>query len=109
MCKRDNMLCSGTFLSPVRYGICSSQLVAVTPPTPPTSRGAEWCDEVRGMNLSDRFSILITDDDDECRQILREIVEPEGFRTLQASSGEEAVDIVREESVHLVLLDMHLP
>lgn len=61
------------------------------------------------MNSSERFSILITDDDDECRKTLREIVEPEGFRTLQASSGEEAVDIVREEHVHLVLLDMHLP
>ena len=61
------------------------------------------------MNLGENFSILITDDDRHCREILREIVEPEGFRTLQASSGEEAVDIVREESVHLVLLDMHLP
>src|SRR5262249_26512135 len=37
------------------------------------------------------------------------IVEPEGFRTLLASSGEEALDIVREESVHLALLDMHMP
>ena len=61
------------------------------------------------MNLSENFSILITDDDDECRETLREIVEPEGFRTLQACSGEEAVDIVHEEPVHLVLLDMHLP
>jgi two-component system, response regulator PdtaR len=61
------------------------------------------------MNQSEDFSILITDDDDECRETLREIVEPEGFRTLLAGSGEEAVDIVREESVHLVLLDMHLP
>ena len=26
-----------------------------------------------------------------------------------ASSGEEAVDIVREEPVHVALLDMHLP
>jgi CheY-like chemotaxis protein len=61
------------------------------------------------MNVSENYSILITDDDEECRESLREIVEPEGFRTLQASSGEEAVDIVRQESVHLVLLDMQLP
>jgi CheY-like chemotaxis protein len=40
---------------------------------------------------------------------LRDIMEPEGFRTLLASSGEEAVDIVRESDVHLALLDMHMP
>lgn len=55
------------------------------------------------------YSILITDDDRGCRESLREIVEPEGFRTLLASSGEEALDIVREEPVHLALLDMHMP
>ena len=56
-----------------------------------------------------RYSILITDDDRRCREALREIMEPEGFRTLQASSGEEALDIVQEEPVHLLLLDLHLP
>jgi CheY-like chemotaxis protein len=55
------------------------------------------------------YSILITDDDRDCRQALREIFEPEGFRTYLAESGEEALDIVREEAVHLALLDMHLP
>jgi two-component system chemotaxis response regulator CheY len=56
------------------------------------------------------YSILITDDDDNCRQVLREIMEPQGFLTLLATSGEEAVDIVREKGdVHLALLDMHMP
>ncbi len=55
------------------------------------------------------YSILITDDDPGCRETLRDIVEPEGFQTFLACSGEEAVDIVREEPVHLALLDMHLP
>src|SRR4029077_18639588 len=59
--------------------------------------------------LHDPFSILITDDDSGCREALRSIVEPEGYRTLLASSGEEAVDIAREEPVHLALLDMQLP
>jgi CheY-like chemotaxis protein len=58
---------------------------------------------------SKSFSILITDDDSSSREALREIVEPEGYRTLLASSGEEAVDIVREENVHLALLDVHMP
>ena len=57
----------------------------------------------------ERYSILITDDDHRCREALREIMEPQGYRTLQASCGEEAVDIVRAGLVHLVLLDMHMP
>jgi two-component system chemotaxis response regulator CheY len=55
------------------------------------------------------YSILITDDDVGAREILRSIVEPEGFRTVLASSGEQALDIVREEPIHLALLDMHMP
>jgi CheY-like chemotaxis protein len=55
------------------------------------------------------YSILITDDDDNCRQVLRAIMEPQGFHTLLATSGEEAVDIVRDGAVHLALLDMHMP
>ncbi|HKB36929.1 MAG TPA: response regulator [Gemmataceae bacterium] len=59
--------------------------------------------------IHDNYNILITDDDTSCREALREIVEPQGFHALLASSGEEAVDIVREATVHLALLDMHLP
>jgi CheY-like chemotaxis protein len=55
------------------------------------------------------YSILITDDDGGCREALRAIMEPEGYRTFLAESGEEALDIVREETVHLALLDMHMP
>jgi CheY-like chemotaxis protein len=55
------------------------------------------------------YAILITDDDRGCREALRDIFEPEGFRTLLASSGEEALDIVHEKSVHVALMDMHMP
>lgn len=54
------------------------------------------------------YSILIADDDRNCRQALRDIMEPQGFQTLLASSGEEALDIVRAGAVHLILLDMHM-
>jgi CheY-like chemotaxis protein len=64
---------------------------------------------MRAVSQLQRYSILITDDDSGCREALREIMEPEGFRTFLASSGEEAVEIVREEPIHLALLDMHMP
>jgi CheY-like chemotaxis protein len=56
-----------------------------------------------------KYRILITDDDDSARAALRDIVEPQGFYTILASSGEETLDIVQDVEVHLVLLDMHMP
>jgi CheY-like chemotaxis protein len=61
------------------------------------------------MMLDRTYSILITDDDPVARETLREIVAPQGYHTLMAESGEEALDLVREHEVHLALLDMHLP
>ena len=56
------------------------------------------------------YSIVIADDDAPCREALRDIVQPAGYNTFLASSGEEALDIVRQQRrVHLVLLDMHMP
>lgn len=54
-------------------------------------------------------SLLITDDDVEFRQTLRSVFEPLGMRTLLAEDGEQALSIVRQEEVHLILLDMHMP
>lgn len=54
-------------------------------------------------------SILITDDDLDFRETLRGVFEPQGFRTWLAGDGEEAIDIVRREEIHLLLLDMHMP
>lgn len=54
-------------------------------------------------------SLLITDDDPGFRETLRVVFEPKGFRTLLAGDGEEALKIVRNETVHVVLLDMHMP
>ena len=54
-------------------------------------------------------SLLITDDDRDFRETLRDVFEPRGFRTLLAGDGEEALHVMQHESVHLVLLDMHMP
>jgi CheY-like chemotaxis protein len=54
-------------------------------------------------------SILITEDDQGLRETLRDVFEPEGYRTLTAADGEEALDIARREEVHLLLLDVHMP
>ncbi|MFZ5833109.1 MAG: response regulator [Planctomycetota bacterium] len=53
--------------------------------------------------------LLITDDDASFRETLREAFQPQGYETLLAGDGEEALQIVRTREVHVVLLDMHMP
>ncbi len=55
------------------------------------------------------FNILITDDDRGSREALAGLLADRGFPTLQASSGEEAIEIVRVEIIHLAFFDMHMP
>jgi CheY-like chemotaxis protein len=89
---------------------CRGPPGAVVPPTAQELRVRP--EEVCGMlatTAAQDYSILIADDDGTCREALRDIMEPQGFRTLLASSGEEVIDIVRGAPVHLVLLDMHMP
>ena len=54
-------------------------------------------------------SLLITDDDEALCETLREALERRGFRTLAAGDGEQALEIVQREPVHLLLLDMYMP
>jgi DNA-binding NtrC family response regulator len=55
------------------------------------------------------YAILVTDDDRGVREALGEIVETQGYRPLLAADGEEALEIVQAEPVHLALLDMQMP
>src|SRR5687768_4200258 len=54
-------------------------------------------------------SLLITDDDCDFRETLREVFEPRGYRTRMAADGEEALLILRHESIHVAVFDMHMP
>ena len=53
--------------------------------------------------------VLITDDDRDFRETIAGILSDRGFETLQAGDGEEALSIVRQQEVHLLLLDMQMP
>jgi len=53
--------------------------------------------------------MLITDDDGAFRETLRGVFASRGFHTLLASDGDEALEIVYREPVHLLLTDMHMP
>ena len=60
--------------------------------------------------MTDRqFSILIADESDGLRESFRDALEPEGYDVIPAATGREAIDIVRREPVHIVVMDIRLP
>jgi two-component system response regulator (stage 0 sporulation protein F) len=57
----------------------------------------------------DNKKVLIVDDQNGIRILLMEVFNSEGYTTFQAANGKLALDIVRNESPDLVLLDMKIP
>ena len=55
------------------------------------------------------ISILIVEDNDMNREMIRRRLEFHSFETLMANDGQEAIDKAGEHSPDLILMDMSLP
>lgn len=53
--------------------------------------------------------ILIADDEDEIRDLLRLYLEKDGYTVLEAADGMEALNMLRKNPVSMVLLDIMMP
>jgi PAS domain S-box-containing protein len=53
--------------------------------------------------------ILVVDDDENARELLRRMLEAEGFTVATASSGEEGLELARKVSPLLITLDVLMP
>ena len=53
--------------------------------------------------------ILIVDDQREVRELVEVTLRVEEYEIIQAQSGKDAIDIVREESPDLVIMDVMMP
>jgi DNA-binding NtrC family response regulator len=54
-------------------------------------------------------SLLIVDDEEGVRRVLREFFKRKGFDVFEAESGEKALQVIRSKEVSAVLLDMRMP
>jgi DNA-binding NtrC family response regulator len=58
--------------------------------------------------MADGERILIVEDEDLMRELLTKILAGENYRIHQASSGEEALKLVQDQAIDLVLTDLRL-
>lgn len=54
-------------------------------------------------------TILLVEDTEDNRQMMRKLLEMSGYRVLEATNGEEAVELTSGEAPELILMDLSLP
>lgn len=59
--------------------------------------------------MSQRATVLVVDDDEDTVDTMREILAGEGHVVLSARDGREALQVARDSSPDLVLLDLNMP
>ena len=55
------------------------------------------------------YNVLICDDQPDIVNALKIYLTPEGYHVYEAYTGKEAVDIVQNNDIHLILLDIMMP
>lgn len=63
-------------------------------------------DEVRDMA---DYTVLVTDDDQDIRDGIEIYLRNEGYNVLKAADGLEALELLAENEVHLIILDIMMP
>ena len=53
--------------------------------------------------------ILIVEDDEKSRRLMKDVLEHEGYSVMETDQGEIGLDLIRQCHPQLVLMDIHLP
>jgi CheY-like chemotaxis protein len=56
-----------------------------------------------------RQKILVVDDQEDARKVMRSLLEPENFEVTEAVNGREALEVLSRTSCDLILLDLLMP
>jgi CheY-like chemotaxis protein len=54
-------------------------------------------------------TILVVEDENEIRELIEQLLQLDGFRTISASDGREAVETARTQHVDAITLDLWMP
>lgn len=62
------------------------------------------------VTFEPRPTVLVVDDDEDLLDVLRDVIEEEGYRVLTAPSGEAALEMLHSgEDPCMILLDLKMP
>ncbi|WP_110928799.1 response regulator transcription factor [Bacillus massiliglaciei] len=55
------------------------------------------------------YNVLVVDDEKEIREAIEIYLANEGLRVIQAADGIEAIEVLEEEEIHLIIMDIMMP
>ena len=61
------------------------------------------------MRAVEKLTVLVTDDDKDIRDGIEIYLKNEGYNVLKAADGSEALKLLEENEVHLIILDIMMP
>ena len=64
---------------------------------------------VKMIEKAEPLTVLLVEDTEDNRFMMRRLLEMSGYRVIEAMNGEEAVKLARSESPQLILMDLSLP
>jgi PAS domain S-box-containing protein len=56
-----------------------------------------------------RYRVLVADDNLESRMLIRRLLDPVGFDTVEAANGQEAVEVYNTRRPDMILMDLRMP
>ena len=60
-------------------------------------------------STKDRRTVLLVEDTEDNRQMMKRLLEMSGYRVVEAVNGKQAVEVAREEQPEIILMDLSLP
>jgi type II secretory ATPase GspE/PulE/Tfp pilus assembly ATPase PilB-like protein/ActR/RegA family two-component response regulator len=65
--------------------------------------------EPQATTRSAGVSVLLVDDEDQLRRVMRDLLERDGYQVIEAGDGVEALDQVDRHAPDIIVLDLNLP
>jgi putative nucleotidyltransferase with HDIG domain len=94
---------------PVPFAPLQTRHAPFTPVYGPAAHVSIITDAGQGGRELPNDCILIADDEEAIRDVVSTLLEAQGYRCITSSNGRQAVELLREQTVDIVLSDMVMP
>jgi CheY-like chemotaxis protein len=104
-----------TTIAPDGTVVTTAPVPAAAAPVPRPEQlleGLELVDEARSVEharVTPRATVLLVEDEETLRRVMRDLLEQEGYLVHEAGDGAEALEMIDRFAPDVVLLDLNLP